>query len=188
MGSREALRQERQAQLTPDLDITGRSRKDVRSGHEGTWGKILPHTAKELWAYACPNFPQKISEMLPPYSQYWASLRTEGHGSARTREASTGVWEEGSNPVSLPGNILWDRRQRSHITVDRPPDVASASHLQGCPSGWGLEVRSSEKPHGSPTRLRMSKRVIRTGLFPPSLPPLPPPLSGQVVHQRCLEV
>lgn len=52
--------------------------------------------------------PAQISlGVLPPYSQHWASLRTEGHGSRRMREASRGVWEEGSNRVRLPGNILW---------------------------------------------------------------------------------
>lgn len=58
-GRREALRQERQAQLAPDLHITRRSRKDARSEQAGTWEELSPRTAKELWAYACPGFQKR---------------------------------------------------------------------------------------------------------------------------------
>ena len=57
MADAKALRQERQVQLAPDLHITRRSRKDARSAQTGTWEKLSPRTAKELWAHASPNVP-----------------------------------------------------------------------------------------------------------------------------------
>ena len=79
----------------------------MRDLHKQAPGKSSRHALPRSSGLMPAQISLGVSETLPPYSQHWDSLRTEGHGSRRTREASRGVWEEGSNRVSLPGNILW---------------------------------------------------------------------------------
>lgn len=88
-----------------------------------------------------------------------------------------------SLPKRQPRHPRWPGAKRYHITLDAPPDVTSACHLPARTSGPRWDLGVSESSCRSPRECL--ERVTKTVPLGPCLPPLS---SGQVIHQRSLEV